>query len=94
MISEADRGPTKGLVSHWTIADVLGLTSVHVNRTLQSLRTDRVIEQSGHVVTIRDWPALQQEAGFRAGYLRLDDQNRPDGRSSLRPALLPQPLGL
>ena len=54
------------------IADVLGLTAVHVNRTLQGLRGAGLIELHGHALVIRDWDALQRTAGFRADYLHLE----------------------
>ena len=41
------------------IADVLGLSLVHVNRTLQGLRGDRLIEHRGRKLTILRWDGLQ-----------------------------------
>lgn len=37
------------------IADALGLTTVHVNRTLRALREDKLIAMDGHSVTIVDF---------------------------------------
>lgn len=54
------------------IADVLGLTPVHVNRTMQQLRADKLIEVKNRVVTILDAAALRQVAGFQPGYLRFE----------------------
>ncbi|WP_170841897.1 Crp/Fnr family transcriptional regulator [Sphingomonas gellani] len=54
------------------MADVLGLTSVHINRVLQGLKTDGLVEQRGHDFVLPDWNALRQEAGFRADYLHLE----------------------
>jgi CRP-like cAMP-binding protein len=54
------------------IADVLGLTSVHVNRVLQSLRSERLIEQQGGTLKVCDWQALRKAAGFRPDYLHLE----------------------
>lgn len=51
------------------IADAVGLTAVHVNRTVQRLRTDGLIELSSRVLTIKDVCALQQAAGFDPSYL-------------------------
>ena len=53
-------------------ADVLGLTSVHLNRTLQSLKKAGLIEGHGHNLVVRDWGALRREAGFRPDYLHLE----------------------
>ena len=51
------------------LADVTGLTSVHVNRTLRALRDDGLIAQHGRTLTILDWPGLQRDGDFTAGYL-------------------------
>lgn len=58
------------------IGAVLGLSTVHVNRVLQSLRTEGLIEQSGHSLTICDLESLRQEAGFRPDYLHFDSIDR------------------
>ena len=54
------------------IGDALGLTSVHVNRVLQSLRTEGLIEQRGRDLAIGKWSALRQAAAFRPDYLHLE----------------------
>jgi CRP-like cAMP-binding protein len=54
------------------IADVLGLTSVHVNRVVQGLRRDGMIEYGGKELVITQWSALRAAAGFRADYLHLE----------------------
>lgn len=51
------------------LADALGLTAVHVNRTLQSLRSDGLIEFGGGMLTVRNWRELKQGAGFDSAYL-------------------------
>ena len=51
---------------------MLGLTSVHVNRVLQSLKADGLIEQRSRDLIIRDWNRLRREAGFRPDYLHLE----------------------
>lgn len=53
------------------IADATGLTSVHVNRTLRSLREDGVIEQDRRHLTVQNWPRLRQIAGFDEAYLHI-----------------------
>lgn len=52
------------------IADTLGLTAVHVNRTLQQLRADGLVVTAGRMVTIPDLGRLQALADFDPGYLR------------------------
>jgi CRP-like cAMP-binding protein len=58
------------------MADVCGLTPVHVNRTLQELRGTGAVEWQRGTVTIKDWPALQAIAEFDPTYLFLDRQPR------------------
>jgi CRP-like cAMP-binding protein len=53
------------------LADALGLSPVHVNRSLQLLRKEGAIRLSGGLLTILNWPALCQAAQFSAGYLHL-----------------------
>lgn len=53
------------------LADATGLTSVHVNRTLQMLRGQGIIEWSrGNVVRIPEWDALSAIGEFDREYLQ------------------------
>lgn len=54
------------------LAECLGLTVVHVNRTLQELRRRQVIEAENRHVTILDKGALEAIADFDPDYLQLD----------------------
>ena len=58
------------------IADATGLSSVHVNRTLQELRALKLIVLKGKVLTIPDLDALMQAAMFNPNYLHLDNEGR------------------
>ncbi len=51
------------------IGDATGLTSVHVNRTLQGMRSDGLISGNRQSVTITDWPRLQAAGDFNRAYL-------------------------
>jgi CRP-like cAMP-binding protein len=51
------------------IADALGLTTVHVNRTLRRLREDRLIDVDGRSVTIIAFEALSLLSDFERAYL-------------------------
>jgi CRP-like cAMP-binding protein len=51
------------------IADATGLSSVHVNRTLQELRQDGLIGWAGEVMTILDWERLRETGAFSPDYL-------------------------
>lgn len=55
------------------IADALGLTTVHVNRTLKGMRNEGLIDLRTRRLTILDWAALRAVAGFSSRYLHLDD---------------------
>ena len=52
-------------------ADVLGLSTVHVNRTLQELRRDALIEFGKGVLHIVDYAALAEVAAFEPAYLEV-----------------------
>src|SRR5450631_1074360 len=54
------------------LAETLGLSSVHVNRTLQELRRQKLIALDGGTLTIRNLPALEELSFFNAEYLHLD----------------------
>lgn len=51
------------------LADVLGLTPVHVNRKLQALRHDRLIALKSKNIDILDLAGLKASALFDPGYL-------------------------
>ena len=52
------------------LADALGLTPVHVNRTLQGLRGEGLVEFGGGTLTVRNWSALVRAADFDPAYLQ------------------------
>jgi CRP-like cAMP-binding protein len=54
------------------LAETLGLSSVHVNRTLQELRRQKLITLEGGTLTIQDLEALKEVSFFNADYLHLD----------------------
>lgn len=51
------------------LADALGLTSVHVNRTLQQLRGDALVETGSRTIGFPDVSRLRNVAEFDAAYL-------------------------
>jgi CRP-like cAMP-binding protein len=51
------------------IADATGLTAVHTNRTLQTLRKSGLISLSGSKLAILDWDALAEAGDFSERYL-------------------------
>jgi CRP-like cAMP-binding protein len=58
------------------LAETLGLTSVHVNRTLQELRRMGLIEVADRRVTILDADGLKSVAEFDPDYLYLEKRER------------------
>ena len=60
------------------LAETLGLSSVHVNRTLQELRRRKLITLNGGTLTIQNLKALEKLSFFNPDYLHLDYKaNRP-----------------
>jgi CRP-like cAMP-binding protein len=51
------------------LADATGLTSVHTNRTLQSLRRDGLIQLTARSLTVLDWDDLRAVCDFDEIYL-------------------------
>ncbi len=63
-------------VSQAVLADVLGLSAVHVNRTLQSLRRRRLVSWKGSEVTIHNFAELAELSKFDETYLSLTQMPR------------------
>jgi CRP-like cAMP-binding protein len=55
------------------IGDSQGMSTVHVNRVLQKLRTEKLIssEFRSKTITILDWERLQEVGDFDPGYLHI-----------------------
>ncbi len=58
-------------VTQVELADSLGLSAVHVNRVLQDLRREGLIDYRGRFVVIGDWPGLKARGDFDPDYLHL-----------------------
>lgn len=58
------------------LADATGLTAVHVNRTLQELRRDKLIELDRRQLQILDLERMMDAAMFNPNYLHLDHEGR------------------
>lgn len=62
------------------LAETLGLSPVHVNRTLQELRRQKLITLEGGTLTIQDLEALKEMSFFNPDYLHLDySKEKPAG---------------
>ena len=55
------------------LADALGLTSVHLNRVLRTLRQRKLVTLTGGVLTIEDWDELVTVAEFDPTFLQQDN---------------------
>lgn len=62
------------------LGDATGLSNVHINRTLQQLRSDHLISLKDRTLYVHNWQALQDAGDFDPGYLHL----REPETSSLR----------
>ena len=81
------------------LADVAGLSVVHVNRVLQGLRNEGLISFDGRTLVALDWEGLTSAAEFDPAYLHLGKRTPPEaGNGPLKmsaradrapPALLP-----
>src|SRR4051794_32380899 len=62
-------------VTQSELADATGLSTVHVNRTLQELRGNNLISTpKGRRVVIEDWEGLQKAGEFDPTYLHMKKQ--------------------
>jgi len=60
------------LMTQEQLGDALGLTAVHINRTLQLLTRGGLIARDGRNIRFVDWDRLQDIADFSPGYLHLE----------------------
>jgi CRP-like cAMP-binding protein len=58
------------------LGDTLGLSTVHVNRTLQELRGDGLLTWNRNQVVIEDWDRLCKVAEFDPAFLVLENEPR------------------
>ena len=54
------------------LSDVLGLTPVHVNRTLKALEESGLIARDKRSITVVDWDKLRNAGDFNSNYLHMD----------------------
>jgi len=55
------------------LADATGLTAVHVNRVLQGLQRDGLIERDRRMIRFPSWLRMQDVADFNSRYLHMRD---------------------
>lgn len=77
------RGDTCDLpMTQELLADAVGMTAVHANRTVMLLRETGAVEWKGGKLTIRDWDRLAEIGDFDPAYLHL--RPGPDPAQALR----------
>jgi CRP-like cAMP-binding protein len=59
-------------ITQGEFADAMGITTVHVNRVLQQMRADGLIELKGDRLNIPDWEQLKKVGEFDPTYLHLE----------------------
>jgi CRP-like cAMP-binding protein len=64
-------------LSQSELADILALSTVHVNRTLMDLRRSGLVTLRSHQLTLHDPPALRAAVGFESDYLTLQPPSVP-----------------
>jgi CRP-like cAMP-binding protein len=75
-------------ITQTDLADILGLTPVHANRTLMMLRASGAVELRKGRLLIRDWATLSEIAEFDPAYLHLRQYYSPhQGHMSLPEAV-------
>ncbi|MBT2245035.1 MULTISPECIES: Crp/Fnr family transcriptional regulator [Sphingobium] len=72
IIGQADNEGYELLITQTDMSDMLGLTSVHVNRSLKILRETGLISLKGRRLMIHDLVGLRDLALFDPTYLHLD----------------------
>jgi CRP-like cAMP-binding protein len=76
VVGRASNGHCDFPLTQNDLADATGLTSVHVNRTLQELRRDGLIELERKQLQFRDLQRMIDLAMFNPNYLHLDHEER------------------
>jgi DNA-binding IclR family transcriptional regulator len=62
-------GPYELPMTQEQLADATGLTAVHVNRVLQGLQRDGLIERDRRIIRFPSWTRMRDVADFNSRYL-------------------------
>ena len=71
--------PYKLPMTQVQLGDALGLTAVHVNRTIKGLVRDGLVTQDHRMIAFPAWDRLKVEADFNGEYLQLGEQAATSG---------------
>lgn len=66
------------------LADALGLTAVHVYRTMQALRREGLLATHGRTIDVVDWQCFAEAADFDPAYLLLGLPTRAGATQGLK----------
>lgn len=75
-VGKAQNGHCDFPLTQNDLADATGLTAVHVNRTLQELRRDKLIELERKQLHILDIDRMMDVSMFNPNYLHLEHEGR------------------
>ncbi|WP_315974924.1 MULTISPECIES: Crp/Fnr family transcriptional regulator [Microvirga] len=78
-------------ITQTELADALGLSNVHIHRSLDYLRKNRLIRWSGRACEVLDWAGLQVAGEFDPAYLHLDREKLSPGPWGRGACVLPKP---
>jgi DNA-binding transcriptional regulator LsrR (DeoR family) len=73
-IGAAERFVFQLPITQRELGDAMGISTVHVNRSLQTLRAEGLVRVDQSEVEILDWPALQARGDFDPAYLHFDGE--------------------
>jgi len=76
-------------ITQTDLADLTGITPVHVNRTLQDLRARGLITLKGRVLDIPDFARLAHDVLFSPDYLHLDERRHAEREGAALEASFP-----
>lgn len=79
-LRQSAAGMCNSMICDWPMTqeqfgDATGLTAVHINRMLKSLRDDGLINVAKRSINIMDWDGLKEAADFTEGYLHYSISN-------------------
>jgi CRP-like cAMP-binding protein len=72
----ADHGSYELPLTQTELGEILGLTSVHVNRMLKDLREEGLVSITSKIVEVQDWDGLVALAEFDPFYLSMNQRPR------------------
>ena len=65
-------------VTQAQLGDAMGLTPVHVNRTLQGLKREGILRTDHKAIQIGDWDRLAEIAEFDPDFLLIERMDERD----------------